>query len=317
MRARARCAPPIIHREAARPGGTPRPVRRYGGQAAPGAVGDPLALQPLRQGVGGQPVEVAAQDDGAARRERRVQPSRHALPGVPGQPRQQPRPVLQPQPHGVLTRPRHQFRAAQLRARTGHGQRGEPPGRPGRTGRTGRPGRGLPRRSRRTRRAAPAGSADPAGPGTAPGGSRSRTAPRRAGPARHHVVGRRRIAVQVGDHTRGRAGEQPHAVSPVRGQQQRHPLAGLGGQSVLEQVRRLGHPVGEGGHGQFDALTGGVVVIGDEGRAGSAASADRSRSAGVRSLAFIRARVRPRSARARAERVTRYSVRTDGPSGNG
>jgi hypothetical protein len=78
-------------------------------------------------------------------------------------------------------------------------------------------------------------------------------------------LSRERVPGDVRDRAHRRTGQQPHRRLPVRGQQHRDPVAGPGGEVAWEEVGGLGHPIGEGGHGQFDAFARGVVVEGHQG----------------------------------------------------
>ncbi len=59
----------------------------------------------------------------------------------------------------------------------------------------------------------------------------------------------------------------PLSASALK-QQQGDPVAGPRPEIPLKEIRGLGHPIGEGGHGQFDPFPRGVVVEGHQGTAG-------------------------------------------------
>jgi hypothetical protein len=66
-------------------------------------------------------------------------------------------------------------------------------------------------------------------------------------------------------------GQQHRGGLPVHRQGHRHQAADGDVELVLEQVGRLGHPVGQGGGRQLDPLTGRVVVVRDQRGRGVAA----------------------------------------------
>lgn len=113
--------------------------------------------------------------------------------------------------------------------------------------------------------------------------------------AAHHQIGGGRVAAHLGDDAGRVAGQQPHGALPVRREQQREPVAGLGGEVALEQVGGLGHPIGEGGDGEFDALARRVVVEGHE-RAGRIGGERGSQQVGGGAVDGVHARKRTRGA---------------------
>ncbi|SBT94583.1 hypothetical protein GA0115233_109413 [Streptomyces sp. DI166] len=232
-------------------------------QPSPSHRSNPLTLNPLGQRLLAQHLKIPTQHHRPPRGQRPVQPRVQPFPRIEPQPRQNPRPrPRKPEPRRLNPRPLHNLRRRKL-----------PPGdnqrRPLRIHRRERhepiP---LPRHlhgvvqepARHLRKPSPQRPQRKSDPLPTTGPSRVQ----RIRPAHHHIRGSR-ITVHVGNHPHGRTREQPHSRLPVRGQQQRDPIPGPRPKIPLQQIGGLGHPIGEGGHGQFDTFPGGIVVEGHEG----------------------------------------------------